>query len=200
MTKDAFEPAAEFVIDSLETLKVMADPLRLRLIELLGKPRTVKQLAAELNMPPTKLYYHVNQLEQHGLIRTVDTRIVSGIIERQYQNVARMYRVDNNLFSPTSPEFGTSLDLALSTFFDNIKAEIHTSVEAGIIDTSLEIPSASGLNMAQVTSRLSPEQAEAFFRRLDDLRKEFAACKDQPENKNAPVFKLLIVGYRVKRD
>jgi len=72
---------AEFVITSLETLKVFSDPLRQQIIEtLLDGPRTVKQIAAELNIPPNKLYYHVNLLEAHSLIQVTDTRIVLSLI------------------------------------------------------------------------------------------------------------------------
>ncbi|MBX6342634.1 MAG: helix-turn-helix transcriptional regulator [Thermomicrobiaceae bacterium] len=79
-----------FVIRDLETLRAVSDPLRLRLFELLrGGPRTVKQLAAALDLPPTRLYYHVGQLEAHGLVRVVDTRVVSGIIEKRYQATAQ---------------------------------------------------------------------------------------------------------------
>jgi DNA-binding transcriptional ArsR family regulator len=40
------------IIDNLETLKVIADPLRLKILELLrGETQTVKQLAAALNTP-----------------------------------------------------------------------------------------------------------------------------------------------------
>ena len=35
-------------------------------------------------MKPNRLYYHVNLLEEHGLIRVTDTRLVSGIVERTY--------------------------------------------------------------------------------------------------------------------
>lgn len=61
---------------------------------------TVKQIAAKLNIPPTKLYYHFKQLEEHGLIRVVDTRLVSGIVEKLYQARAYSYRVDKGLLSP----------------------------------------------------------------------------------------------------
>ncbi|HEX5691342.1 MAG TPA: helix-turn-helix domain-containing protein, partial [Roseiflexaceae bacterium] len=56
----ALEPEDIFMIDSVETLKVVADPLRMRILELLrGQPHTVKQLASALRTPLKKLYYHV---------------------------------------------------------------------------------------------------------------------------------------------
>ena len=56
------------IVTELATLRVVSDPFRLRLFELLrDRPRTVKDLAAAVEAPITRLYYHVNLLEQHGL-------------------------------------------------------------------------------------------------------------------------------------
>ena len=79
---DDYPLEEEFIIDNVDALKMIADPLRLQIMRSLEKPRTVKDLAAQLDIPATKLYYHVNQLETHKIIRVVDTRIVSGIIEK----------------------------------------------------------------------------------------------------------------------
>ena len=46
---------------------------------------SVKELAAELGQPQTKLYRHVRQLEAVGLIKVASTRMVSGILEQRYQ-------------------------------------------------------------------------------------------------------------------
>jgi predicted ArsR family transcriptional regulator len=46
---------------------------------------SVKELAAELGEPQTKLYRHVRQLEAAGLIKVASTRMVSGILEQRYQ-------------------------------------------------------------------------------------------------------------------
>ncbi|HUR76638.1 MAG TPA: helix-turn-helix domain-containing protein [Acidimicrobiales bacterium] len=90
------------VIDDLATLRLLSDPLRLRLIEELGaQPTTVKALARAMGMKPNRLYYHVNLLEQHGVVRVTQTRIVSGIVERTYALVARHFAVSEALALPT---------------------------------------------------------------------------------------------------
>src|SRR3954447_21221010 len=93
-----FEPADRMVIKDLEALKAVSDPLRLRIMEtMLQGARTVKQLAKELKTTPTKLYYHMNLLEQHGLVKVTGTRIVAGIIEKQYQLAAYSIHIDRSL-------------------------------------------------------------------------------------------------------
>src|SRR5690242_5492835 len=103
------EPVESIVVTNLETLKVVSDGLRSRIVDLLrAEPQTVKQLAATLNLPPKKLYYHINLLEQHELIRVIGTRIVSGIIEKTYRATAYLFLFEREVFA-SSPEDGNSL-------------------------------------------------------------------------------------------
>ncbi len=85
------EPPAVRTVDDVDVLKAMADPTRLSILAALMKSRSdrpvmsVKELAAELGEPQTKLYRHVRQLEAAGLIEVASTRMVSGILEQRYQ-------------------------------------------------------------------------------------------------------------------
>jgi DNA-binding transcriptional ArsR family regulator len=71
---------------SLNQLRALAHPLRLRMLELFAEgPRTTKQVAQLLGEPPTKLYHHANALERAGLLRLSKTRQNRGAIERWYE-------------------------------------------------------------------------------------------------------------------
>ena len=62
--KHPIVPEDMFMITDLETLKMAADPLRLEILNFLrGEPRTVKEMAKQLSLPQTKLYYHMGLLE-----------------------------------------------------------------------------------------------------------------------------------------
>lgn len=196
-----FTPAAAFTVDDLETLKILADPLRLRIIELLAKPRTVKQIAADLDIPPTKLYYHVNQLEQKNLIVTVDTRIVSGIIEKRYQVAAKSFHIKKGLLSPGADGTDDGLSITLNTLFENAKSEIHESVQAGVIDllSADDDDECEPLAMFQGRLRLYKEQLSAFQARLNALVKEFQELSHTPENSSGQTYKMLYVLYPTVR-
>lgn len=88
-------------VDSAESIKVLADPLRLKVLSLLmgdhRKAWTVKEIAAELDQPVTKLYHHVNLLAQTKLIRDVETRVVSGIVEHRYASGQRSLEIDDTM-------------------------------------------------------------------------------------------------------
>jgi len=183
------KPDAEFIVNDLDTLKVLADPLRLQIIELMTPAaRTVKQVAADLNLPPTKLYYHIKQLEERALIRVVDTRIVSGILEKQYQAAALSYRVNKALFSLTAQAGKEGLNVILTDLFEDTKDDIQKSVEADVIDVSAQEGDQKALIRSLLISRntlyMTPEQAEEFYKRLRALVREYLRDEEHLESTN----------------
>ena len=66
--------------------RALADPLRIRLYELLVlRPQSAKELADRLEMKADRLYHHLDQLEQGGLIEIADyRRLPRGKVERVY--------------------------------------------------------------------------------------------------------------------
>ncbi len=173
------QPAPLHTITTLEALKVFSDPLRQQIIEaLLDGPKTVKQVAAELDLAPTKLYYHVNLLDEHKLIQVTDTRIVSGIIEKHYLASAREYWIERSLLTPGKNMTDEGLEIAFDAIIEPIRTDLHKSLKQGLIDTSEGAPEQHKLRMWRAMSHLSEEQAAAFYARLDLLIDEFSAFKE----------------------
>jgi DNA-binding transcriptional ArsR family regulator len=67
--------------------RALADPLRIRLLEALWRrPHTAKELAEVVGQPPDRLYYHLAQLDQAGLIEIAEYRpLPGGKVERVYR-------------------------------------------------------------------------------------------------------------------
>jgi len=203
--KTDFSPADEFVVDNLDTLKVLADPLRIRMLDLMRDPCTVKQVANELDIPPTKLYYHITQLEKHGLIVLVDTQIVSGIIEKHYQAAAQMIRVKRQLLSPSPDNMSANgLELTVSSLWQDVIANLRESSNQGIIDTE-EREDDNDINPATLNLRssnwaLRPDQAEDFIRRYNALLSEFHELSEQQFNDDdVQLYKLFSVMFPSSR-
>lgn len=70
--------------------KALADPLRIRLVEAVwGTPRSARELAGCLGLPADRLYYHLGQLENAGLIEVSEyRRLARGKVERVYAPAA----------------------------------------------------------------------------------------------------------------
>lgn len=198
---EKFKPAEEFVISDLETLKVVADPLRLSILEFLSKPGTVKQVAEKLDMPPTKLYYHFNLLDKHGLIQMVETRIVSGIIEKHYQMAAHVYRLEKGLLAPGNADFDEGLEVTLSGIFGDVRNDIRDSILAGAVSTGPDAEDYRRLMMTQARLDLTPEQAKAFYDRLISLLNEFDHHDDEDESAldGTQPYKVLLLIHPTSR-
>jgi DNA-binding transcriptional ArsR family regulator len=186
------------IIESVETLKVVADPLRLRILALLRRePATARQIAGELTTPIKKLYYHLGLLEEHALIRVRSTRLVSGILEKQYEPTAYRITVDRGLLSPPAPEPPTSegLDVFLSFVLDHARAEIKKSIAAGLIDPAAVTPALGGLSLGRLWMRLTKAQRDELECRMKDLHMEYAAQQGASDDPNTHYYELLIGVY-----
>lgn len=82
------------VVEDPEALKVLYDPLRFKIVGLLGEGRTAKEIADEVDRPLTSLYYHLNVLVEHGLVKVEEERIRGRSVERTFRRVADEFAAD----------------------------------------------------------------------------------------------------------
>jgi DNA-binding transcriptional ArsR family regulator len=70
--------------------RALADPLRIRLFELLSvRPQSARELADRVGMRPERLYHHLAQLETAKLIQIAEYRpLAGGKVERIYEPAA----------------------------------------------------------------------------------------------------------------
>jgi DNA-binding transcriptional ArsR family regulator len=177
--EETFEPEKQYVVKDLETLKVISDTTRIRLLEMLvEKASTVKELARALDLTPTKLYYHINLLEEHGLIRVVGTRIVSGIIEKQYRTLAYSIDIDRSLLALGTEGSDAALDKMLSVIFDATREDMRDALKEGLMELGEEDPKKRKSLVFRTVTKLTPDQARNFQERLLEVIKEFSTIND----------------------
>ncbi|MBC7871298.1 MAG: helix-turn-helix transcriptional regulator [Chitinophagaceae bacterium] len=177
------QPEPELLISDIEALKAYFDPMRIRILRTVShQPRSVHEIAAELEIPFTRLYYHINMLEKYGLIRLVETRNFSGAVEEKYYQVmAHVFVVDKRLMTlgPTDNQSESGLEIVLRTVLDDTRRDIENSLRDGRIEIMTKAPDPQSLLIRRGLSALSKERAQTFYERLLDLLKDFAV--DDPE-------------------
>ena len=193
---EPFEPLAERVISDVETLKAISDPVRLRIIETMvtaaDEAWTVKRLAKALGTNTTKLYHHINILEERDLIRVAGTRVVSGIIETSYRISAMSIRLDRSLLSGAGADVRSSVHDVLAVVFDSVRDEIERGLASGMVkseDDPLRELLVRGLTM------LHPDRAAELRRRLRELLEEFDTDDPSKVEPGAVPFGYLIAIY-----
>src|SRR6476660_6551758 len=193
---EPFQPVAERVISDVETLKAISDPVRLRIRDTMvtaaDEAWTVKRLAKALGTNTTKLYHHINILEERDLIRVAGTRVVSGIIETSYRISALSIRLDRSLLSGAGPEVRSSVHDVLAVVFDSVRDEIEKGLASGMIksaDDPLSELLVRGLTM------LAPDRAAELRRRLRELLEEFDTDDPSRVEPGAVPFGYLLAIY-----
>lgn len=189
---EPFTPADEHLIDDVETLKIISDAFRLKILEAMGEPTTVKQVAEQLGTSPKKLYYHVNLMEKHGLIVVVDEQIVSGIIEKWYQVRAFSFRVKKSILN-VSQDKEEDIRRLLSSIFENTVQDVVAASRAGMLPMA---DHADGESMLLTRSRYSftREQFEVFKERFQQLFEEMKAADEEAGDAGRP-FALTLAFY-----
>src|SRR4051794_33480259 len=201
-----FRPEPLMKIRDAETLRALGDPTRVRILETMVQrqdpPWSVKELAAALGVPQTRLYHHVEQLLAHDLIRAVERRVVSGIIETRYRVTALSVQLDRRMFAGDGPPpeiLHDTLVAVFDTARDEVEQALHAVTAAG---TSAAGTSAAGTSGARddrmlVTrglARLTPDRAAELRRRLVELEAEFG--NDEPAD-GAQSFGVVLAVYPV---
>lgn len=178
----AFQPEDVRLIGDVESLRAISDPTRLRILETMVQRQdpawSVKELAAEMGVPQTRLYHHVEQLLERDLIRPVERRIVSGIIETRYRVVARSFQLDRGLLAGDSEAQRQVLHDTLVTVFDTARNEIEEAIRTGVIDTAAEAPEERRVVLSRGLARLTPARAAELRRRIKSIEDEFGEDVD----------------------
>lgn len=186
-TEPGTGPVAVRYVDDVETLRVLSDPLRLAIVNLLmdgahrePKVRTAKELAHELGQPQTKLYRHIKQLQAVGVIQVAATRLVSGIVEHRYRTGQLSLRIDSGFLGGEAPVDDTLRTLA--AVLDGHRDDLFTAIREGRVrldgDDSAEPVRHA---VAAVRASVPLDRAQEFGTRLKDLVDEFVGLDHDPE-------------------
>jgi len=175
----AAAPQAVRLVEDIDTLRAMADPTRMAILSALTRPgdpvMSVKEIAAELGEPQTKLYRHVRQLLAAGLIRVAATRMVSGIMEHQYQTSQHSLKLGPGIVHDHMDEADATFQVVIERFCDGLSAAYSESRSKPVFVLS--------------ESRLSPAKADELQSRLQDIMDWLNQTPEDPNG--VPVSVLL---------
>ncbi|CAN5843082.1 hypothetical protein BH23ACT4_BH23ACT4_04710 [soil metagenome] len=182
-------------IDDIGVLEILNNSTRLKILSNLEEPSSVKTVAEAMGVPPTRLYYHINLLEDAGLITVIDTRKVGAMIERLYQASADTFRPGQALF-----EDSADLERLAKVTADIVLDGARLDAETGLLrhfEAMAEGKTRSELHPGTVSRcvrAMSPATAADFLRRLEELVDEWS---NSDSDDDAEDFSLSIVMFPV---
>jgi DNA-binding transcriptional ArsR family regulator len=184
---EATKELEQTYLRDVAALKAFAEPLRIQIIlELRNEPKAVKEVASKLQVPPTRLYYHFKILEEAGLIRVADRRMVSGIEERLYEAIGESWQ--------PAPEATASLvkEGIVRALMGLVRAELELALLAdpdprpGYADSTVPV-----LTLTEFA--LNHSQVEEVQSRINDLNQDFTLNK--PKDPGQRTFRVLFAAY-----
>lgn len=181
--------AETFQLQNVEQLRTVADPLRIRIFESLARqPMTATQVGDELNIPAPKAHYHVRELERIGLVRLVETRERSGILEKYYRAVARNLQAPPQLLQSSDPD---EIAGAITEMFANVSQSLLTALRHIAAEKGESFESYA-LALGGETIWMTPAEFQRTIKAASDLFKPYRERRGIEGEREAQVT---IVGY-----
>lgn len=191
-------PLPELVLTDVSQMKALSDALRLQIVEVMhedpDRAWAAKEIAERLGAKQTKLYHHLALLEDAGIIRVAETRLVSGIQEKRYGVAARSFRVDRSLLTGTDED--ASITGVLDAMFERARADIVASIQAGLISLHDTGERRRRMALSTTHARLSPSQID----RVMELVEELARIDENPDPDGADYGFLIGFYPRATKD
>jgi hypothetical protein len=169
------------VIDDLETFRIIDNPLRQRICHLTRHPRSVKEIAATLRVPVTRLYYHVNLLESAGFIEVAEVRKSGAQLERVYRG-RRGTIVPSAQFVEQIGDPAEAARVLAGALLDNTRAEVEAVMEKNLRNEEVFGTVSRGV------LQLPADVAAEFLVRIEDLADEMRAAARETESEDAEIY------------
>jgi DNA-binding transcriptional ArsR family regulator len=190
-------------VGNVETLKALADPTRLRILQrLMTRDETgelpvmsVKELATELAEPQTKLYRHVKQLEAVELIRSASSRIVSGIVEQRYQACQSDLWLGAGLTDEQKKS--AEAEASVAAVLELYRSQFFAAHRAGAI-ASKDTPGTEEHRktmLGMTRSKVSRNDATSFRTRLQQLMDDLVEAEKRTSDSEDTITLNVLVGY-----
>jgi DNA-binding transcriptional ArsR family regulator len=155
--------------------RALADPLRIRLFELLaGRPQSAKELAGQVGMRPDRLYHHLSQLEEGKLIEVAEyRRLPGGKVERVYAPAA--------IEPPGDDASPADVALLLNAALETTRADVNAAALAQ------EAGEDRRVGLGRTVVRLNEQHLEELKAGIESL---LATARAHPDDDGVPTTVL----------
>lgn len=186
-----------YIIRDREILKILADPLRNQILEaIMDEQLTVKQVADRLGLAPSKLYYHINLLEQHGLIEVVETRMVANMVEKHFKAKFDEIEVDPALLSTSTDEGKEVVNTLIMSTIDTTRDDLLRSLQARYFQLEQGAPAdPRQVILNRLTGNIPDDRVDEFIERIHQLLKDFSEAVSGPTRSGTKPYAMTVAFY-----
>lgn len=188
------------VIDDAAAATVALEPTRSRLLSELSSPASAATLATRVGLSRQKVNYHLNSLEEHGLVRLAQQRRWGGLTERLLVATAASYVVSPSALGPVAVEPGRQVDRLSASYLIALGARVVREV-GELVRRATE----SGKRLAtlavdtEVRFR-SPAERAAFSSELAEAITKLVSKYHDEKAPGGRAHRLVVVAHPLPRD
>ncbi|HSK06166.1 MAG TPA: helix-turn-helix domain-containing protein [Acidimicrobiia bacterium] len=166
--------ATTFEIEDVRVLEALNNPTRLRILYQLMEASTAGELARRLDVPVTRLYYHLNLLQDLGVVEVVETRKRGAMLERVYRAVATNFVPARDLI-----EKATDKDRVISAGVGVVLDGARLDAMAGLLG-HLQSPGTDPTGtLGRCVIPMSEVNASKFTERIGEIVEEMKLLEDK---------------------
>ncbi len=182
------------LITNRDQLKIISDPLRVKILMLLiEKEHTGQHISEVLDISRANIHYHLKALEKVGFIELKRTEEKNGIIQKFYRAVAKSYLPGENLF-PYAEEISSANRVALLNTMDRVKERLINAPDHAFYDFNSLVPI-----MIQSEMKLTKEKFDFISQKINDLYTELDEVeKTSQDDPNAKWYYFGNFGFEIK--
>jgi DNA-binding transcriptional ArsR family regulator len=188
----ARRPDPVFAVRDAETLRALAHPIRVQVLDALRDPASAATVARRIGLPRQKVNYHLKELERAGLVQALEERRVGNFVETVYRAVARTFLVSPEVAWADSRRFEAlqgqhSLE-TLVLLGERLQRDAASLLDRAAFDGA-QIASASVVAEARFATEA---EREAFF---GEYVRATARLLEQYGHKRGAPYRVVLAAY-----
>ncbi|SET80859.1 Helix-turn-helix domain-containing protein [Salinibacillus kushneri] len=182
-------------ITSYEQLKIISDPLRIKILSyLIEKPHTGHQLAENLNLSRAKILYHLRELEKYEFIKLVKKIERGGNILKYYQAIAKGFIPDDSLLVFSESEEATRQSYL--EVLDRAKSRVITAPSSSFSPESADVEKWNSLSLQQEVS-VSKEKFLEFANKYRELINELSCNNETKDKDDKDKYYIMTTAFKI---
>ena len=186
-----------YEITSYVQAKVFSNKLRIKIFSLFDDEvaKTSKQIADQMELPASKVHYHVRELAKVGLLVLTETKEKGGVIEKYYLPVAKQIHI--RLKDDEAPNEGEKSGeyLISKSYFRDYQEEFLEAIERkDERKKSKKSEGEQGTFMSTSTLRLTEEKHKQMVAELRQFMEKWSSLED-PEGPDTMNSRLLLSAF-----
>ncbi len=183
------------VIDDPAAATAALSPIRTQLLAELAEPASAATLAARIGLPRQKVNYHLNALQEHGLVRQADSRKWGGLTERLLVATAASYIVSPQALGPVAVDPKREADRLSASYLIALGARIVREVGALFRSANETGKRLATLAVDAEVSFRSPTERAAFTQELGSAINALVAKYHDASAPGARAHRLIVVAH-----